>query len=57
MKNITPELLLEFAPENLFLAALFIILLYAFKSLTVFFAMNMKCYKMVIKNSNEIHNR
>jgi len=37
MKNITPELLLEFAPENLFLAALFIILLYAFKSLTVFF--------------------
>ncbi len=36
-KEITPESLLNFAPEEPLLAALFVVLLYAFKSLTVFF--------------------
>ena len=36
-KEITPENLLNFAPEDPLLAALFLILLYAFKSLTVVF--------------------
>jgi len=36
-KDVTPESLLNFAPEDPLLAALFLILLYAFKSLTIFF--------------------
>jgi len=36
-EDVTPESLLNFAPEDPLLAALFLILLYAFKSLTIFF--------------------
>ncbi len=36
-EEFTPESLLNFAPEEPFFAAIFLILLYAFKSLTVFF--------------------
>ena len=36
-KEITAEGLMNFAPDNPLLAALFLILLYAFKSLTIFF--------------------
>lgn len=36
-QDLTAESLLNFAPEEPFLAALFLILLYAFKSLTIFF--------------------
>lgn len=36
-EDVTPESLLNFAPEDPLLAALFLVLLYAFKSLTIFF--------------------
>lgn len=36
-KEITAETLLDYAPENILLAAVFMVLLYAFKSLTIFF--------------------
>lgn len=36
-KEITAEMLVDYAPENILLAAVFMILLYAFKSLTIFF--------------------
>lgn len=36
-KEITAEMLLDFAPGNILLAAVFMVLLYAFKSLTIFF--------------------